>query len=266
MDISLARLAYFSPTGTTKRVLEGIAQGVQADVVEALDLTPPEARRGALPQMHGELTILGAPVYAGRIPPEAAHRLRRLRANGTPAVVVVVYGNREYEDALLELRDFAVEVGFRPIAGGAFIGEHSFDSEATPIATGRPDAQDLRKSVTFGQMIRDKMEGIHALDEIPPLQVPGDLPYRERMEGRAISPVSNGALCTKCEGCVAVCPMAAITVGDNVVVDQNECILCSACVKACASGAMDWQDPWVMRVAKWLSTDHGDKKEPEMYL
>ncbi|MFN2131051.1 MAG: flavodoxin family protein [Anaerolineae bacterium] len=100
------RLAYFSPTHTTERVLEAIARGARAREIGRIDLTPPAADR-TFEVSGDELAIIGAPVYGGRIPPEAARRLRQLRGNLTPAVPVVVYDNRAYEDALLELCDLA---------------------------------------------------------------------------------------------------------------------------------------------------------------
>jgi ferredoxin len=266
MNINSVKLVYFSPTKTTERIVEGIAQGIQIDIVEQLDLTPPEARTREFEEMHDELVIIGAPVYGGRIPPEAVHRLRRIKGNGTPAGVVAVYGNRAYEDALLELRDLAAELGFRPVAGGAFIGEHSYDSEATPIASGRPDAQDLEKAKGFGELIREKMREMRTLDEMPSLQVPGDFPYNEWDPPSDISPITDETQCTLCETCATVCPAAAITVGDTVMTDQSACILCSACVKDCSTGARAWENGWTKLAAKWLSTNCRERKEPEMYL
>ena len=266
MNINSVKLVYFSPTKTTEKAVEGIAQGIQVDIVEQLDLTPPEARTREFEEMHDELVIIGAPVYGGRIPPKAVYRLRRIKGNGTPAGVVAVYGNRAYEDALLELRDLAVELGFRPVAGGAFIGEHSYDSEATPIASGRPDAQDLEKAKGFGELIREKMREMRTLDEMPSLQVPGDFPYKEWGPPSDISPLTDETQCTLCEICATICPTAAITVGDTVMTDQNACILCSACVKNCSTGARAWENPWVTGAANWLSTNCRERKEPEMYL
>jgi hypothetical protein len=57
--------------------------------------------------MQDELVLIGVPVYAGRVPLEAVAKLRRLRVDRVPAVIIVVYGNREIEDALLELKDLA---------------------------------------------------------------------------------------------------------------------------------------------------------------
>ena len=159
MNIGLVRLVYFSPTKTTKQIVEAIAEGTQYLPFAHLDLTPPEEKSMTFVDPN-ELAIIGAPVYGGRIPVEAAIRLRRLKAQSIPAVIVVVYGNREYEDALLELRDITVETGFIPIASGAFIGEHSYSTEEKPIAHGRPDAYDIEKAKEFGKAIQKKVGGI----------------------------------------------------------------------------------------------------------
>lgn len=118
MKISRAKLIYFSPSKTTKKILEAIAQGTRIDIVEHIDLTPAEAKSRKFEKIHGGLAILGSPVYRGRIPLDTIERFGPLTAIRTPAVIVVLYGNREYEDALLELKNLAVEAGFTPIAGG----------------------------------------------------------------------------------------------------------------------------------------------------
>ena len=277
MNIHAAKLIYFSPTHTTRRVLEGIARGIQAPRADHLDLTPPASRTQAWPDIHGELAIVGAPVYGGRIPLDAVHRLRRLKAKDTPAAIVVVYGNRAYEDALLELRDLVLEAGFTPIAAGAFVGEHSFSTDAMPIAHGRPDAQDLAEAAAFGRRIRDKLTGLHALDELPSLHVPGSVPCRDRGAPARISPDTQGTLCTLCGTCATVCPTAAIAVGtqwrsrgargeDAVVTDPEACILCCACVKNCPTGARVMADPRIAKTTRWLSTDYRERKEPETYV
>ena len=72
--------------------------------------------------MNGELCVIAVPVYGGRVAATALQRLQRLKGNGSSAILVVVYGNRDYEDALLELRDTTVQLGFVPLTAGAFIG------------------------------------------------------------------------------------------------------------------------------------------------
>lgn len=266
MAINSARLIYFSPTGTTIKVMEGIAQGIGVVDVEHLDLTPPDAAVQRQAETGDGLAIIGAPVYAGRLPAEAVARLQRLKANGTPAVIVVVYGNRAYEDALMELRDLALEAGFKPLAAGAFIGEHSYSTAATPIAVGRPDTEDLREARKFGSMIGEKMGRLEAFGDIPLLQVPGNFPYRESGLFSSISPVTQEAACVKCKRCFPFCPTGAITAHGTVVTDPSICIRCCACVKSCSAGARVMDDPIIRQVAEQLSLNCRKRKEPEMYL
>ena len=266
MDINALKLIYFSPTRTTKRVLEGIAAGISVAAVEHLDLTPPAASAREFAELHDELAIIGAPVYGGLIPIDAVHRLQRVRGNGTPAVLVAVYGNREYEDALLELRDLVMQAGFRPVASGAFIGEHSFSSDVTPIAAGRPDTQDLQKAMAFGGMIQDKMRGVQTFDEMAPLDMPGSCPIKEREGPWRVPPTTEEAVCILCGECATACPTGAITVGDTVVTDGTACITCCACVKSCPTGARVMEDERVKRSVRWLFAEYSERKEPEIYL
>jgi ferredoxin len=266
MAINSLRLVYFSPTQTTKRVLESIAQGIGVNTVRELDLTPRETEGWGHEEIRDDLVIIGAPVYAGRIPVVAARRLRRLQGRDSAAVIVVVYGNRAYEDALLELKDLALEVGFIPVAGGTFIGEHSFSDVTTPIATGRPDVQDLDKAVEFGRMVQKKMTSMQALADMSPLQVPGNSPYRDRRQLPKVSPTTDEALCAQCKSCVSVCPTGAVELNDTLRTDPDLCILCCACVKNCPTGARTMEDASIRQLAERLSKSFPDRKEPEMYL
>jgi len=266
MRVNSVKPIYFSPTRTTVRVVEAIARGTRLPAAAPLDLTPPDARTRQFEELGDELVIVGAPVYGGRLPAEATHRLRRLRANRTPAGIVVVYGNRAYEDALLELRDLVAGLGFWPLAAGAFVGEHSYSTEATPVAHGRPDALDLAQAQAFGELIRGKIEERCSLLELSPLQVPGSFPYRDWVPPTDLSPITNEALCTRCETCAIVCPTAAITIGETVMTDPIPCILCSACVKRCPTGARAWEHPRISRSRKWLSTNCRERKHPEIYV
>lgn len=266
MDINSAKLIYFSPTQTTRKVAEGISQGLQVVDVEALDLTTHDAEIEKPQRGYEDLAIIGSPVYSGRLPAVAVSRFRKLQGNGAPAVIVVVYGNRAYEDALLELRDVALEAGFKPIAAGAFVGEHSYSTDYTPIAVGRPDVEDLGKAKAFGTMIREKLTNIRALEELGPIQVPGNLPYKELRMLSDISSVTQEMLCTGCRKCTSVCPTAAIHVDAPALTDKSLCIRCCACVKSCPAGAKTMDDPRIRQAAEQLSVNCSHRKEPETYL
>jgi flavodoxin len=94
MEIGKVNLIYYSPTGTSKKVLEGIMKGLGASRVEHIDLTPSKAATVSHVIPSQELSVFAVPVYSGRVPPVAAQRLKTLKGNDTPAVLVVVYGNR----------------------------------------------------------------------------------------------------------------------------------------------------------------------------
>lgn len=266
MEIGSIKTIFFSPTQTTAKIVNRIAQGIQTEFISMIDLTPPDIGSQDVTEIRDELTIIGAPVYAGRVPPEAVRRLRTIKGNDTPAAVVVVYGNREYEDALLELKDIVLKLGFRPIAGAAFIGEHSYSSETIPLSPGRPDDRDMEKAKEFGELIRDKMNRFQALDDMPALKLPGNFPYKQWDQPSEIAPVTVEMLCTLCGECASVCPTAAIIVEDSVVTSKMKCIHCSACIKKCPTGARKWESPWIDKIRKWLTENCQQRKEPEIYF
>jgi ferredoxin len=266
MDIDSVKLVYFSPTKTTQQVIENIAKGIQADEVEQIDLTAPEAETKEYEVVTSGLTIIGAPTYGGRLPVAAVRRFERLRANNAPAVVVAVYGNRDYEDALLELKNLAEERGFNPIAGGTFIGEHSFSRDDMPIAQGRPDSADLKKAQKFGEEIKTLLSSTNSIDDLSPLKIPGNFPYKERSESSQIAPFIDKALCTNCEDCIEVCPTGSITLKDELQIDPNTCILCCACIKECPCEALYFTSPGINKVTEWLYTNFSERKEPELFV
>ena len=121
----------------------------------AIDLTHPAGYPAPLP---GEaVAIFAVPVYGGHVAPAALERLREIRGEGTPAVVLAVYGNRSFGTAVAELASFVAGRGFVPVAAGAFVGEHSYSTPETPIAQGRPDARDLAAATAFGAQVREKL-------------------------------------------------------------------------------------------------------------
>jgi flavodoxin len=179
MNLESIRLVYFSPTGTTKRIIEGIADGVGGAPFDKVDITLQSGRKYPIQTSPVQLLIVGVPVYAGRVPPHALQWLRTIEAHDTPVVCVVVFGNREYDDALLELKETMVGVGCIPIALAAYIGEHSFSDAEIPIAQGRPDADDLRHAESFGRRIKDTLLSLHSINQVHEVPIPGHHPFVE---------------------------------------------------------------------------------------
>ncbi len=262
MELKKAKIIYYSPTGTGKKTVEAIAKGTGLDV-DPIDLTMPDSVGKEYKVAADELAIIAAPVYSGRIPGVGVDRIKQVKADGAPSVLVAVYGNRAFDDALVELQDITEELGFKTAAGSAFIGQHSFDSKETPIATGRPDAEDVKKAEAFGAKVMEKLAG---LTEIPEMELPGNRPYKEVGGGDPRSPETNPETCILCGMCAKVCPTGCVEVTDKVTTVKEDCTACTACVQDCPTGARYWAHEGILGAAKWLSTNYGARLEPETFL
>ncbi len=267
MNIQTLHLVYFSPTGTTKKTLEAIARGTGVKNILHHDITLP----GSVPEKTiefpaNEMVILGAPVYAGRLPDVAVQRLSKFRPAGSPAAVAALYGNREYEDALLEIGELAAATGFVVIAAGAFLGEHSYSTPETPIAAGRPDAEDKRKAEKFGGEVMELFQAISKPEEVTMPELPGNRPFRQKVKHPNAPPETDMEKCTLCGECVEVCPVGAISINGGLATDRELCILCCACVKNCPEQARALTDPRMKQITERVCRLTVRRKEPETFI
>jgi ferredoxin/flavodoxin len=261
------KLVCFSPTGTTKAVVQAIARGVNQSAVSLIDITTPDARRKALRASDDELLVVGVPVYMGRVPALLADWLHAIDARNTPAVCVVVYGNRAYDDALLELKDILADRGCIPIAGGAYLGEHSFSSLDAPTAEGRPDAGDLHHAESFGRRIREKLLSAPSVDAFSEINLPGNHPYRDMTELWSVDFIAvDEDECVQCGTCAVGCPVGAIDPEDSGLIDVKKCITCCACIKNCPQEARTMKPGEVKEAAVRLHELYRKRKGPECFL
>ena len=131
----------FSPTGGTKKAADLFAEAFCKDYV-TIDLTERGRDFSKDSFVQEDICIVAVPSYGGRVPDAAVSRLRQMKGNGAGAILMVVYGNRDYDDTLVELQDTLTDAGFSCVAAVASIAEHSIMRQ---FATGRPDAQDAQE-------------------------------------------------------------------------------------------------------------------------
>lgn len=256
--IKSVNLIYYSPTGTSRKIARAIGDGLKVNDLTESDITFKNNEINVFQE--NSLTVFVAPVYGGRIPSQFFERLGEINGNGAMCVVVVVYGNRHYDDALLELKNEVLKRGFRPIAAATFIGEHSFSRENMPVAAGRPDHYDIGMAEHFGKEVIDKINTVANPGE---LYVPGNFPYKEIKPKQPVAPQSTDACCS-CGLCIPACPTHAIYMDDenNIITDTDTCTLCCACVKICPNGARIFDTPFT----KFLYENFSERKNPEFYF
>lgn len=280
-EYDATHLVFFSPTHTSAKIARAVGDGIGMGRRMETDLTLDESADPI--EITNALTVIAAPVYGGRVAPVALKRLKRLKGNNAPAILIAVYGNRDYEDALIELRDTAVELGFTPLSAGAFIGEHSYSTTNMPIAAGRPDASDLQIAFQFGQDSLNKLIEKTAVTS-PELQaacklkslggklsillssffIKGTSPYKIVQAGKPACPVCTEA-CFVCGECVEVCPTHAISIskdGSQIETDINRCIKCCACVKECPNEARVFHTLFAAILHEKFNT----RREPELFF
>ncbi len=254
MTVTKCVLAVFSPTGGTEKVAQAVCRGMGLEQ-RTIDLCKETEACGLAAD---EILVAAFPVYGGLIPAVAHQRLEQLRGAGGPAVAVAVYGNRAYDNALLEIKDVLQENGFIVTAAGAFIAEHSI---ARNIAAGRPDETDIAAAESFGAQIVEKIRQAEALAEIT---VPGDPTYKEKTAGNGIAPSANEK-CVACGTCAALCPVKAIP-RDQPNITTELCFGCLRCVSVCPQHARDIPDAAKQQVGDFLQATASEPKQPEIFL
>lgn len=244
---------YFSATGGTKAVLDAFLR----DAGESQAVCVNEG--GLVASVAGdELAVFAAPVYEGRIVPVIKEKFDGIRGGKGLAVVLVAYGNRDYEDALIELRDIVEEKGFTVVAAAAFVAEHSVYAR---LAAGRPDARDCRIASEFGAAVVQKTASGNR--ETPPIK--GNRPYKNlRLFAR--TPVCDEAKCNGCGVCVGKCPQKAIDVSAPTQTEPSLCMACVACVKYCSQGARQIPEDLRQKYEVFLEQFTAVRRESELFI
>ena len=261
MNIETLNLVWFSATATTKQIIGSIAEQFTADAIVRHDIT----KSSATDTVHigqNDLLIVGMPVYAGRIPSGAVSSLNRFKGDKTPAVIVCVYGNRDYDDALLELKETLQKNGFIIVSAAAFIAQHSI---FPAVGASRPDEKDSEIITLFGERSATLVSSICSTDNLPDICVKGNHPYKKA--GRVPLTPKGSRRCNKCKLCIKICPTDAIPSFNPKMTFGSKCIACARCIAVCPQQARHFGGIIYRIAGRKFVKDNSARKEPEtIYL
>lgn len=264
---------YFSPTGGTFHVaarLAGHLAGRLGLTVECHSYTLP-AEREVLPTLDADDVVLWAtPVYAGRIPNKTLDYVRRaIHGNGNPAVALVTFGNRAYDNALAELVGLMHDGGLRLVGGAAVVTRHAFSAT---LGAGRPDADDLAALDRFAGEVAERIPVVSDVVLTVPGEAHPERYYTPLKVGNAPAgflkarPTCATDSCTRCGKCLSVCPMGSIAERNGMPVFDGVCIKCQACRRICPTGAITFDDPDYLSHVAMIECTFAEPKRSEFYV
>lgn len=249
----------FSPTGGTQKVADILTAEWEKDI-DKIDLTSTKIDYSALNLTQDDIAVIAVPSYGGRIPALAAGRLAKMNGNQAKCIIVCVYGNRAYEDTLVELYDIAEQSNFKVVAAISAIAEHSIMHQ---YATGRPDQKDRDELHIFAQKILERIQDNNT-DYKSTCQIPGNRPYK-KFGVASLVPKANDS-CVGCGLCAEKCPAQAISRENLKITDDKKCISCMRCVEQCSQSARNVNKAMVSVVALAIKKVCSERKNNELYI
>lgn len=252
-------IVYFSPTNTTKKIVTLIAEDITTDITD-FNITTHTANMESLSFGESDFVIIGIPVYSGRVPKPAKNTISAIRGNGTPAALIATYGNRHYDDSLLELKTIVQSNGFVAVAAAAFAAEHSV---VRKFGAGRPDDEDIKAIHRFAELLKNKINSWDKASHTD-LDIKGNPNYR-KYKSIPIKPHTTSS-CTKCELCAENCPASAIPTNNPRKTDRDKCVTCMRCIRICPQKARSFYTIEKILAEKSLAKLCQGRKQHEIFI
>lgn len=245
----------FSPTGGTRLMADALSAPWQ-HAIQDIDLTDAKTDLSTISLSESDLVLLAVPSYGGRVPALAAERIARLHGNGAACLIACAFGNRAYEDTLIELADLAGQSQLQVIAAVAAATEHSI---IRMYGAGRPDAEDQRELASMAASIYDK----YSSGSTSTPHIPGNRPYKPLSDIRLVPTPSES--CNHCGRCARTCPAEAID-PITLCTAPERCISCMRCISTCPQQARALAQSTITAITQALAGVCATRKPNVLFL
>ncbi len=274
-ELKRIHIVYFSPCGSTRETacfIGNALSGLLGLPVMESSYTFSDERSSSFSFCEDELLIWASPVYAGRLPNKTVDFVKSaLNGNGTLSIPVVLYGNRNFDNALSELTGIMKDNGCIPFAAAAIPARHVFSKS---LNAGRPDAADFAVLNEFCEKAALALDAsdLYAKNLI----VPGEehpekyyVPKKENGEPAVFLkavPKLNNSKCIFCGKCSVKCPMGSIEMKSSGPSWTGICIKCQACVRSCPGGALSFDNEDFLSHVRMLEQSFSEPKPIQYWI
>ena len=262
---------HFSARGTTASYARAICTAIGLPTISSNWLRREERREVDI--SHDDLLVFSMPVYGGFIPALCRDSAVLLQGHDTPAIIVAVYGNRHYDDALVQMRGLLEERGFTVVAGAAFVARHSIFPS---VAADRPDDDDLDEARSFAR------RALESIGRTGRLALPGREDHDSLVfKGSSFHPCGDDR-CIRCMACAGICPTGAVDRADPRMSDicptgavdradprmsdTSACISCGACIDVCPVSSRGYHDEAYRAAEEAFAARCAERRGNEIFL
>ena len=246
---------HFSARGTTASYARAVCTSIGLPTISSNWLRREERREVDI--SHDDLLVFSMPVYGGFIPALCRDSAVLLQGHDTPAIIVAVYGNRHYDDALVQMRTLLEERGFTVVAGAAFVARHSIFPS---VAADRPDDDDLDEARSFAK------RALESIGRTGRLALPGREDHDSLVfKGSSFHPCGDDR-CIRCMACAGICPTGAVDRADPCMSDTSACISCGACIDVCPVSSRGYHDEAYKAAETTFAAKCSGRRKNEIFL
>lgn len=245
---------YFSPTGGVKNILDIFLSEWNCD--KTLIGLSDKADLSDITFNKDDICVFAVPSFSGRVPQFIIPIISGMDGAGAKTILVTGFGNRAFDDTLLELFNTLTESNFLCFAAMAAVTRHSV---LPRYGKGRPDSKDITQIKEFSEKCRNAVN-----QEVNSITVSGNFPYR-KYQSVPINP-KVGKSCNGCGLCAKECPVNAIDPQRLNKTDKNKCISCLRCVAQCPSHAR-YINKFILKIAEiGMKKLCADRKENSFFI